>query len=252
MKHFAKILFLLTALTSPLAAEEVVILLHGLARTSASMETMEAALSDEGYTVHNLDYPSRHQPIKTLATHIRTQIDAVTDSDDTLHFVTHSMGGILVRTMQKDAAFENLGRVVMLSPPNQGSELVDTLGEHWAFDWAFDWINGPAGNQLGTDTNGFIAQLGPVDFPLCVITGDLSINGINSCIIPGDDDGKVSIKSAKVEGMAAYKVIHATHPYIMKNKQAIELTIQFLKTGELSRSQGSAASAAAEYKHRVP
>ena len=233
MKPLCKILFLLVTLTTPLTAADVVILLHGLARTSASMEKMEAALTDEGYVVHNLDYPSRHQPIKTLATIVRAQIDAVTDSDDTLHFVTHSMGGILVRTMQKEAPFENLGRVVMLSPPNQGSELVDTLGDFSAFGW----INGPAGDQLGTDTNGFIAQLGPVDFPLCVITGDRSINGINSCMIPGDDDGKVSIESAKVEGMAAYKVIHATHPYIMKNKQAIELTIQFLKTGELREAK---------------
>jgi hypothetical protein len=233
MKSLFKILFLLIALASPLVAGDVVILLHGLARTSASMEKMEAALTDEGYVVHNLDYPSRHQSIDTLATIVRAQVESLTESDDTINFATHSMGGIIVRTIQKEAPLENIGRVVMLSPPNQGSELVDTLGDYSAFGW----INGPAGDQLGTDTNGFIAQLGPVDFPLCVITGDRSINGINSVIIPGDDDGKVSVESAKVEGMNAYKVIHATHPYIMKNKQAIELTIQFLKTGELKEAK---------------
>ena len=194
------------------------------------MEKMADALTAEGYVVHNLDYPSRHQSINTLATIVRAQVQAATNSDDTIHFVTHSMGGIIVRTIQKDASFENIGRVVMLSPPNQGSELVDTLGDYSAFGW----VNGPAGDQLGTDTNGFIAKLGPVEFPLCVITGDRSINGINSVIIPGDDDGKVSTESAKVEGMDTYKVIHATHPYIMKNDEAIRLTIEFLKTGELS------------------
>jgi len=227
MKPLLTFLCLFCALTAPLAASDVVILLHGLARTSSSMEKMADALTAEGYVVHNLDYPSRHQSIDTLATIVRAQVEAVTESDDTLHFVTHSMGGIIVRTIQKDAPLENIGRVVMLSPPNQGSELVDTLGDYSAFGW----VNGPAGDQLGTDTNGLIATLGPVDFPLCVITGDRSINGINSCIIPGDDDGKVSIESAKVEGMDAYVVIHATHPYIMKNKQAIKLTLQFLKTG---------------------
>ena len=230
MKPPITILTLLCLLTAPLAAKNVVILLHGLARTSSSMEKMEAALKAEGYEVHNLDYPSRHQSIKTLATIVRAQVDAATDSDDTLHFVTHSMGGIIVRTIQKDHPFENIGRVVMLSPPNQGSELVDTLGEYSAFGW----VNGPAGDQLGTDTNGFIAKLGPVDFELGVITGDRSINGINSMIIPGDDDGKVSIESAKVEGMADYRVIHSTHPYIMKNKESIALTIEFLKTGAFS------------------
>jgi pimeloyl-ACP methyl ester carboxylesterase len=227
MKSLLTILTLFCALATPLAASDVVILLHGLARTSSSMEKMAAALKAEGYEVHNLDYPSRHQSINTLATIVRAQVQAKTDSDDTIHFVTHSMGGIIVRTIQKKAPFDNIGRVAMLSPPNQGSELVDTLGDYSAFGW----VNGPAGDQLGTDTNGFIAKLGPVEFDLGVITGDYSINGINSMIIPGDDDGKVSVESAKVEGMADYKVIHATHPYIMKNDKAIALTIQFLKTG---------------------
>jgi pimeloyl-ACP methyl ester carboxylesterase len=227
MKAHITMLVLLCALACPLAAGEVVILLHGLARSSSSMAKMEAALTKEGYTVHNLDYPSRHQSINTLATMVRAQVKALTKNDDTLHFVTHSMGGILVRTIQKQEPFEKIGRVVMLSPPNQGSELVDTLGEYRAFNW----VNGPAGNQLGTDTNGFIAKLGSVKFDLGVITGDRSINGINSMIIPGDDDGKVGIESAKVEGMTDYKIIHATHPYIMKNDQAIALTIRFLKSG---------------------
>jgi triacylglycerol lipase len=223
------ILTLLCALSTPLAASEVVILIHGLIRTSSSMEKMADTLTAEGYTVHNLDYPSRHQPIKTLAANVRQQVKAATADDDTIHFVTHSLGGIIVRTIQKEEPFENIGRVVMLSPPNQGSELVDTLGEYSAFGW----INGPAGDQLGTDANGFIAKLGPVDYPLCVITGDYSINWMNSMMIPGDDDGKVSIESAKVEGMRDYKVIHATHPYIMKNDEAIDLTIEFLKSGTL-------------------
>jgi hypothetical protein len=191
------------------------------------MEAMSEALTEAGYTVHNLDYPSRHQPIETLATLVREQVEAVTNEDDKLNFVTHSMGGIIVRTIQKEAPFNNIGRVVMLSPPNQGSELVDTLGDLSLFEW----INGPAGDQLGTEDDGFIATLGPVNFDLGVITGDWSINWINSMMIPGDDDGKVSIESAKVEGMRDYRVIHATHPYIMKNDEAIELTIRFLETG---------------------
>lgn len=231
MKKLFTILCLLAALVSPLAADDVVILLHGLARTSSSMEKMSDALTAEGFTVHNLNYPSRHQPIEKLAIHVRKQIEAVTNSDDTIHFVTHSMGGIILRCIQKEDPLKNIGRSVMLSPPNQGSELVDTLGSYSVFNW----INGPAGGQLGTGSNEFIATLGPATFDLCVITGDYSINWINSMMIPGDDDGKVSIESAKLEGMDAYKVIHATHPYIMKNDEAIDLTIQFLKTGELSK-----------------
>ena len=214
-------------LTTQLTAEEVVILLHGLIRTSASMEAMEDALLKEAYIVHNIDYPSRHFPIEQLAKEVREQVEAITESDDTVHFVTHSMGGILVRTIQKETPLKNIGRVVMLSPPNQGSELVDSLGDLSLYKW----INGPAGDQLGTDPDGYINSLGPVDFELGVIAGDRSINWINSIIIPGKDDGKVSIERAKVEGMKDYKVIHATHPYIMKNNEAVTATIRFLKSG---------------------
>lgn len=233
MKLLLSSLTLLCALATPLTADDVVILLHGLARSSSSMEKMADTLTAKGYTVHNLDYPSRHQSVETLADILRHQIDTITDDDDTIHFVTHSMGGIIVRAIQKDHPFDNIGRVVMLSPPNQGSELVDTLGDYSAFGW----INGPAGNQLGTDTNGFIKNLGPVNFELGVITGDRSINGINSMIIPGDDDGKVGIESAKVQGMRDYKVIHATHPYIMKNDEAIGMTVRFLETGIFQAEQ---------------
>lgn len=221
------LLFMINTLSVPLAADEVVILLHGLIRTSNSMEKMEAALLEESYVVHNIDYPSRHLPIQQLAEDVRKQVDTLTESDDTIHFVTHSMGGILVRTIQKQAPLENIGRVVMLSPPNQGSELADSLGDLKLYEW----INGPAGDQLGTDPEGYINSLGPVDFELGVVAGDRSINWINSIIIPGKDDGKVSIERAKVEGMKDYKVIHATHPYIMKNDESITAVIQFLKSG---------------------
>lgn len=221
------IVCLLCALIRPVIASEVVIVLHGLARSADSMTKMADALAAAGYTVHNLDYPSRHHPIETLAAMVRCQIEALTTSEDTIHFVTHSMGGIIVRSIQKDAPFDTIGRVVMLSPPNHGSELVEALGDYSVFEW----INGPAGDQLGTDPNGFIAQLGPIDFELGVITGDYSINWINSMIIPGDDDGKVSTESAKLPGMCDYRIIHATHPSIMVHEEAITATLHFLNSG---------------------
>jgi hypothetical protein len=135
------------------------------------------------------------------------------------------MGGIIVRFIQKHDPLPNLGRVVMLSPPNGGSEIVDRLGDVWFFES----INGPAGKQLGTGKDSICHTLGKVNFKLGVITGDKSINWINSLIIPGDDDGKVSIKNAKVEGMTDFLVVHTSHPFIMNDKTVMAECVHFLR-----------------------
>ena len=122
----------------------------------------------------------------------------------------------------------------MLAPPNQGSEVVDKLGG-W---FLFKWLNGPAGGELGTGTNSVPNRLGPVDYPVGVIAGDRSINWINSLLIPGRDDGKVSIERTKLAGMSDHIVIHTAHPFIMKNRKVIRQTIQFLRTGEFDRATG--------------
>ena len=191
------------------------------------MRALQRALARAGYTVHNRGYDSRHHPIPVLADHVAREIRSLTADAATVHMVTHSMGGILVRQMESTRPLAKLGRVVMLSPPNHGSEVVDRIGH----TWIFDKVNGPAGKQLGTAPDSFVNQLGPVRFECGIITGDRSINWINSCIIPGPDDGKVSVESARVDGMTAFKVVHANHAFITSNKRVITEVIRFLKTG---------------------
>jgi triacylglycerol lipase len=214
-------------------SSESVILLHGLCRTSRSMAKMEHALTRAGYTVHNVDYPSRTAHIQKLADDAIGK--AITDCRENgatkIDFVTHSMGGILVRSYLARHSIPELGRVVMLAPPNQGSEVVDKLGG-W---FLFKWIHGPAGNELGTDTNSTPNQLGPVNYPLGVIAGDRTINWINSfAMIPGPDDGKVSVERARIAGMSDFRVVHTTHPFIARNNEVIRQTIAFLRTGKFN------------------
>ena len=197
------------------------------------MTQLQAALENEKFTVANIDYPSREQPIEELAkTAVADGIDQCQEhSPDSIHFVTHSLGGILVRQYFQSNELDELGRVVMLGPPNQGSEVVDKLGS-W---WVFRKLNGPAGSELGTGKDSTPNSLGPVHFELGVIAGDRSINRINSRMITAKDDGKVSVAFTKVEGMKEHIVLHATHTFIMKNKRAIEHTIRFLKTGSFEK-----------------
>lgn len=214
---------------------ECVVLLHGLARTNNSMNLMADALADDGYSVVNIGYPSRKQPIEALApSHIPVALNECRMlGSQRIHFVTHSMGGILVRYYLSKQRFEELGRVVMLSPPNQGSEVVDKLADMPGFEL----FNGPAGQQLGTGDGSVPNSLGPVDYPVGVITGNKSINLFLSLLIPGDDDGKVSIERAKVEGMLDFLVVPHTHPMIMRSKNVIAQTKYFIKSGEFLREE---------------
>ena len=224
-------------ITSPaFSAPEEVILLHGLCRTTRSMAKMEQALTNAGYRVRNVDYPSRTASVQQLADDAigKAVADCQRDGAVKIDFVTHSLGGILVRSYLARHSIPSLGRVVMLAPPNQGSEVADKLG--WLF--LYKWINGPAGNELGTGTNSTPTRLGPAAFPVGIIAGDRSINWINSLLIPGRDDGKVSVERTKLAGMSDHIVIHATHPFIMRNREVIRQTIQFLRAGAFDHTSG--------------
>ena len=210
---------------------EHVFLLHGLARTSSSMGGMENFLKDHNFSVTNLDYPSRKFTIPELAEPIRRRIseDSKAQNAQKVHFVTHSMGGILLRQIQKTEPLPNLGRTVMLGPPNKGSEIVDKIGNMKIFKM----LNGPASLQLGTGKESTPNKLGPVDFELCVIAGTRSNNPILSQMIPGTDEGKVSILRAQVEGMKEFIQVKSPHPFLMNNRTVRKVTLHFLQTGKV-------------------
>lgn len=217
----------------------IIILLHGLNRTYRSFSKMESALKREGYDVINLDYPSREHTVEVLVDNfiIPTINKYKNQSNIKIHFVTHSMGAILLRYYLQHHELHNLGNVVMLAPPNQGSEIVDKLNNVIGFKL----INGPAGLQLGTKNNSMPKQLGKVDYSVGVIAGNRSMNPILSRLIPGKNDGKVSLKRTKVNGMKDHLVMPYTHTMIMWHRSVIKQTLYFIKNSQFNHHNKHAA-----------
>ena len=235
----ARLLCLLTTLSLVQAAQaqipaDCVILLHGLIRSASSMSKMQEALELEGYRVANVGYPSTEMPIEELADIAVPLALDYCEGSPSVNFVTHSMGGILVRQYLSTSSIPNLHRVVMLGPPNQGSEVVDILREIPGFHL----INGDAGLQLGTGEKSLPRQLGPADFELGVIAGNSSINLLLSTMIPGEDDGKVSVENTRLDGMRDHLVVDVSHALIMRNREVIDQVIYFLRYGYFNPMAG--------------
>lgn len=199
------------------------------------MLRLEETLTDEGYRVCNLTYPSRHHRIEVLASdYVAPAIRRCFPNEtEPVSFVTHSMGGIVVRQLAAAKLLPAMGRVVMLAPPNHGSELVDEFGD-W---WLFRRINGPAGNELGTRADSVPVRLGPASFEVGILMGNQTFSPLMSAFLPDRDDGKVTVESARLDGMKDFLVIPATHTFIMRNSEAIAQTVHFLAAGEFVRKQ---------------
>ncbi len=213
--------------------QETVVLIHGLARSDKAMNKMAKELRAEGYTVINHGYPSTSAPIEKLTPQIFKALEPQIKDAGTVHFVTHSMGGIILRQHLEDHTIPNLGRVVMLAPPSRGSEVPDKLGKIFLYKG----INGPAGNQLGTGTKSHPLRLKAPGFELGIIAGDRSINPILSLLIPGPDDGKVSLARVKPAAYTDYIKLHATHACMAWNKKVMTQTKYFLQHGKFNQEE---------------
>jgi len=217
----------------PAGAKDYVIILHGLGRTPISMKRIEWTLRRENYRVINRAYPSTSVSIQDAAEHwlgnvLRNQI---IDHPVKIHFVAHSLGGIVLRQYLSNHHVENLGRVVMLAPPNQGSELADRLKNNPLYQL----FTGPSGQQLGTGNSSLPKKLGPAEFELGVIAGDRSLNPLFSTWIPGADDGKVSVRSTQMPGMRDFFLVHHSHTWMAWNRGVCLAVSGFLRSGSFAR-----------------
>jgi pimeloyl-ACP methyl ester carboxylesterase len=212
------------------AGPEAVVLVHGLYRSERSMQPLASRLAAAGYTVHNLRYASTQGTPDELEAALEAQVASCCADAAQVHFVTHSLGGILVRAMLARHAPDNLGRVVMLAPPNHGSEFVDWLGSSFAF------ALGPTGRELGTAPTSLPNRLPPATYSLGVIAGTTSWNPFSAWVLPGESDGTVSVASTRLDGMSDFVALPSSHTFILRSDAAAERVLEFLRAGRFQET----------------
>ncbi len=209
------------------------VLLHGLGRTARSMRRLAAEGVRRDYRVRNLGYASRRAGIAAHAEQVGRALSALPD-DGPLDAVTHSMGGIVLRAALAGGwvAPERIGRVVMIAPPNGGSELADWLGRTPLLRLAL----GPAGPELRTGADGIPDGLPPLPCELGIIAGAASRRTLAAPLFGGPNDGKVSVARARVDGMRDLLVVSRGHTFIMNDPEVIAQTFHFLQHGEFDKA----------------
>ena len=210
-------------------------MLHGIARTSRSLRRLEKALLVSGFATLNLDYESRKKPLEALAVDIHPAVsDFARTNGGPIHFVAHSMGGLLTRVYVATYRPARLGRVVMLGTPNGGSEVADLLKGLAIYRALY----GPAGLQLSTEQDAVPRSLPPPDYAVGVIAGIRSVYPISSMfILPRPNDGRVSLQSAGLADMADCTTVKASHTGLVRNRIAIDQTIAFLREGRFKPAE---------------
>lgn len=224
----------------PAMSGKAVILLHGITRSSKHMATFRQPFEKAGYTVFAMDYPSTRVTVQESAGYLKSVIESLEGITE-INFVVHSMGGILVRTYLKEHAPRDprIARMVMIGSPNNGAVMADLLQEK--LNGIFKPIFGPAGQQLVTDADGFIANLPIPDFEFAVIAGGRGTSDGFNLLIPGDDDGIVSVSSTRLPGAADFLQVNptdvlqidSTHTYLPTNVNVHAASVRFIQTGSL-------------------
>ncbi len=207
---------------------KAVILVHGIIRSSKSFDKMRARLKKEGYQVFGFDYPSTQVSIPESAGYLAGVIESLEGIEE-INFVAHSMGGLVIRSYLSSHRDKRIKRMVMLGVPNNGAHMADRMKQVLLYRA----VLGPAGQQLVSDPAGFIKKLPTPDFEFAVLAGGRgNLTGYNP-LVPGDDDGTLSVSSTRLPGAADFAVVACLHSFLVAHDKSIDYTVRFLKTGHL-------------------
>ncbi|MGA2062326.1 MAG: alpha/beta hydrolase [Thermoguttaceae bacterium] len=246
---------------------KAVIVLHGLFRSRNSMDSLCDYLAEQGgYEVFNMTYPSTRDDIGEHARSLGHVIDNL-DGVEEVNFVGHSMGNIVIRyyfgDLRRQEAENNQSsigpenawedkqrkgdspifvdtkigtvpkkrpafhRFVMLAPPNHEAQMATAFGDNIVFKT----VSGQSGQQLGRQWKELERNLAAPDCEFGIIAGGKNNDKGYNPLLSGDNDGTISVETAKLPGASDFIVLPVLHTFIMNDAKVQELTLQYLQKG---------------------
>ena len=216
------------------ASRHLVLLLHGMGRSPFLFRDMEAALRADGYEAVAISYPSLTRDIAGHAAQLEHLLERAADVDR-VSFVTHSLGGLVVRQLlagegrREESDWRGhiaLGRIVMIAPPNQGSDLAEALGSLAPFHW----IGGPSASEIAAGPPFAILPRG---IEVAIVAGGSADGAGFNPLLAGNNDGVVTVAETALDGVESRLTVTALHTVIASDPQTIAATRHFLASGRL-------------------
>ncbi len=211
----------------------MVIFMHGALKSASSMDKLEAAFSSADYHTFNWDFNSRDFTVIQNAAKLDSILRHKDYLEHTLHFVTHSMGGIVIRYYLENYNPPNVGRFVMIAPPNQGSQIATELRGFPPFRWLYR----KNVDYLVTGSDAFAPNAGIPDCEFGIIAGGTGGKYGFTWYLPGDDDSILSVEQTKLQGAADFILLHHIHATIMMEDDTIKQSLYFIQHGEFLHQQ---------------
>lgn len=239
LSWFSVILLILTVTacvnltTSKNEQAELVVLSHGLGRSDNAMWMLQRRIEAAGFNVCSIDYETFGQSVKHVLTQAKEEINACISDGKIVHFVGHSLGGLVIQDfLSKTSATDRrfvLGEVVLIGTPNKGSEVANKLKDHFLMS-----LDGGIGQALQTGSKTLGSQIKTSGIAVGVIAGTQS-SSMTSQFFSGPNDGLVSVESTKTENMKDFITLPVSHSAMRYDETVSDQVAHFLRQGKFSR-----------------
>ncbi len=226
------LIFIFLLIFKIISATQLIFLIHGINSSPKDFKKMETAFKSYDYKVINFGYHSKVYTVNQIADNFLKRKIASVSQNDTINFITHSLGAIVLRAYLRDNKPKNIGKIVMIAPPNQGSEVANFFKDFFLYKIFYH----KSGASLSYNGIKKLALPNCDNYFCGIIAGTHTQLPFFSIFIKGEDDGKISVERTKLKGMKDFITLPYPHDTILKKQETIIQCKEFIKNGKFKHN----------------